>query len=177
MKWEEKNLPMTQETSNDVSWAFYSFGLPPSHRLPSSHRSVVVLFGLVAVLMFSRRFVVAGIHPMSSCSLRCLGVLPWSCEWLLLLSWCQFIVVLVSIRCCKSKPIRNEKYKLVEGKMPLPFLMLLSLPLLLSSLWSSSSSLMKFMLILSLLMLVWTWVNYKRQIVQGWILGFDLVII
>jgi hypothetical protein len=30
-----KNSPMAQETSNDVPWGFYLFGLHPSHRLPS----------------------------------------------------------------------------------------------------------------------------------------------
>jgi hypothetical protein len=48
---------MAQGTSNDISWAFYSLALPPSHCLP-----LILLFHSIwsgAVLLFSHHFVVA----------------------------------------------------------------------------------------------------------------------
>jgi hypothetical protein len=81
---------MAQETSNDISWAFFfvffasSLLFPP--RLQSSHCSLVVPFGLVAALLLSRHFEVAPIPtpPAVACSSgsqccgggHCHGLLP-----------------------------------------------------------------------------------------------------
>ena len=85
----------------------YSFVLLLSHGLLSSRRFVVVLFGLVAMLPFFRRFVVAHVHPMSSCSWRCFAVLPWSCGWPLLLSWCRFVVINQNLEEMKKNKAKN----------------------------------------------------------------------
>ena len=108
---------MAQETSFDISWAFYSFVLLLSHgllsspvvscRLLSSRRFVVVPFGLVAMLPFFRHFVVARVHPTSSCSWRCFAVLPWPCGWPLLLSWCRFVVINQNLEEMKKNKAKN----------------------------------------------------------------------
>jgi len=88
----------------------FCFFLMVSCRLLSSRRFVVVPFGLVAMLPFSRRFVVACVHPTSSCSWRCFAVLLWSCEWPLLLSWCRFVVINQNLE--EMKKIRQKIYNL-----------------------------------------------------------------
>jgi hypothetical protein len=87
---------MAQETSNNVHWAFYSFGLHPSHCLPLP--LIVSLFcchsvwlgGGVAILL---SFCSCRKSPHEQLLVGVLRVLPWSCEWLLLSSWSHFIVI------------------------------------------------------------------------------------
>ena len=60
---KKQNLPMAQEASNDASWVFFLFTLPPCWVLlisPSSRHSPV-FSGLVAALPFHHHFEVAPI--------------------------------------------------------------------------------------------------------------------
>jgi hypothetical protein len=69
---ENKNLPTAQEMSNDISWAFFWFPLPPpccSVGVPFDWSGGVAVSSPLCSCTRS--------HPMSSCSQQWLGVLLW----------------------------------------------------------------------------------------------------
>ena len=100
---------MAQETSNDIPWAFYLFGLPSSDHLLLS--PIISLFHCCSVWSGGS---VAILSLFCSCrhSLyeQLLMVALGGPSMVLQVA---AVVVLLFFHCYKSKPI---KYKLVEGK-------------------------------------------------------------
>ena len=68
MEWKGKKFTNGPKMLFDISWAFYSFALPPSHCLPDISHPFIVLSGLVAEFLFSCCFVVGCILTLQAVS-------------------------------------------------------------------------------------------------------------